>query len=94
MTKFVFVTGGVVSSLGKGIASACCLAAVEWGFTVREWVRIQGTAQEQNLASQAVLRKCGFAYEGKLRNFRIVRGVPSDYLVFSAIPGDRPANAP
>ncbi|HXD42528.1 MAG TPA: hypothetical protein VN663_12715, partial [Ramlibacter sp.] len=27
MTKFVFVTGGVVSSLGKGIASAS-LAAI------------------------------------------------------------------
>jgi CTP synthase len=29
MTKFVFVTGGVVSSLGKGIASASLAAFIE-----------------------------------------------------------------
>ena len=29
MTKFVFVTGGVVSSLGKGIASASQAALLE-----------------------------------------------------------------
>ncbi len=73
---------------GRGIATDCCRAAVRWGFAVREWVRIQGTAQEGNLASQAVLRKCGFRYEGRLRNFRIVRGVPCDYLLFATIPSD------
>ncbi len=29
MTRFVFVTGGVVSSLGKGIASASLAALLE-----------------------------------------------------------------
>src|SRR6056300_659577 len=29
MTRFIFVTGGVVSSLGKGIASACLGAVLE-----------------------------------------------------------------
>ena len=29
MTSFVFVTGGVVSSLGKGITSACLGAILE-----------------------------------------------------------------
>ena len=29
MTKFVFVTGGVVSSLGKGIAAASLAAILE-----------------------------------------------------------------
>lgn len=73
---------------GRGIATDCCRAAVRWGFTVREWVRIQGTAQESNLASQAVLRKCGFRFEGRLRNFRMVRGEPCDYLLFATIPSD------
>jgi [ribosomal protein S5]-alanine N-acetyltransferase len=80
------------SHWGKGIATDCCNAAVRWGFTVREWVRIQGTAQERNAASQAVLRKCGFAYEGKLRNFRIVRGQPTDYFLFATVPMDIAAN--
>ncbi len=73
---------------GRGIATEVCRAAVRWGFAVRGWVRIQGTTQEGNLASLAVLRKCGFRYEGRLRNFRIVRGVPCDYLLFATIPSD------
>jgi RimJ/RimL family protein N-acetyltransferase len=51
-------------------------------------VRIQGTSQEQNLGSLAVLRKSGFRFEGRLRNFRIVRGMPCDYLLFATIPSD------
>ena len=36
MTRFVFVTGGVVSSLGKGIASAALGALLQArGYTVR-----------------------------------------------------------
>ena len=29
MTRFIFITGGVVSSLGKGITSACLGAILE-----------------------------------------------------------------
>jgi ribosomal-protein-alanine N-acetyltransferase len=78
---------------GQGIATDCCSAAIRWGFSVREWVRVQGTTQEPNTASQAVLRKCGFSYEGKLRNFRIVRGRPCDYLLFATVPTDAPPSA-
>ena len=36
MTRFVFITGGVVSSLGKGIASAALGALLQArGYTVR-----------------------------------------------------------
>lgn len=73
---------------GRGIATDCCRAAVRWGFTVREWVRIQSAAQEQNLGSLAVLRKSGFRFEGRLRNFRMVNGMPCDYLLFATIPSD------
>ena len=37
MTKFIFITGGVVSSLGKGIASASIGALLQArGYTVRQ----------------------------------------------------------
>ena len=78
---------------GQGIAGVCCKGAVRWGFAAREWVRIQATTQEPNLASQAVLLKSGFVPEGKLRNFRIVRGAPCDYLMFSIIPSDLQTHA-
>lgn len=73
---------------GRGIARAACAAALRWGFAERGWQRIQATTLESNLASQAVLRRCGFAFEGRLRAFRVVRGEPRDYLMFSRLPGD------
>lgn len=71
---------------GRGLATALCEAAVAWAFAEKGWVRIQATTLVEHVASQRVLAKCGFAYEGKLRNFRIVRGEPRDYLMFSRLP--------
>ena len=71
---------------GRGLATAVCGALVHWGLRQRGWVRIQGTTQLPALASQRVLLKCGFEREGVLRNFRLVRGVPQDYVVFSRLP--------
>lgn len=73
---------------GQGIARAACAAALRWGFAERGWQRIQATTLESNLASQAVLRRCGFVFEGKLRALRVVRGESRDYLMFSRLPGD------
>ena len=42
---------------------------------------------EQNPASIRVLQKCGFTLEGKLRNYRMVRGEPRDFIVFPWVPG-------
>jgi RimJ/RimL family protein N-acetyltransferase len=72
---------------GRGLATSLCLAAVEWGFSERAWVRIQASTLVSNTASQRVLQKAGFTLEGRLRSFRMVRGVPQDYLMYSMIPG-------
>ncbi len=71
---------------GRGLASAICSAATQWAFGSMGWVRVQATTLEGNVASQRVLQKCGFLAEGRLRNFRLVRGEPRDYLVFSRVP--------
>lgn len=71
---------------GQGLATAVCNAAVEWAFQHRQWVRVQATVLVPHIASQRVLQKCGFELEGRLRNFRMVRGVPQDYLLFARIP--------
>jgi RimJ/RimL family protein N-acetyltransferase len=76
------------SHWGKGIATAACKAATLWGFEVRGWHRVQGTTVLANIASQRVLERCGFQREGLLRNFRMVRGQPTDYWLYSAIPGE------
>ncbi len=71
---------------GRGLATAICQAAVGWAFAVRGWVRVQATTLEAHAASQRVLAKCGFELEGRLRNFRLVRGEPRDYQMYSRVP--------
>ena len=76
------------SHWGRGIATAACREATLWGFDVQGWRRVQATAVLPNTRSVAVLERCGFKREGLLRNFRLVRGAPTDYWLYAAIPGD------
>jgi RimJ/RimL family protein N-acetyltransferase len=71
---------------GKGIATAVCAATAAWGFSAQGFVRVQATVLEANTPSLGVLQRCGFQFEGTLRNFRIVRGEPRDYLLYALIP--------
>ncbi len=79
---------------GRGLATALGKAAVAWGFGERGWVRVQATVLEPNKGSIRVLQKCGFALEGRLRNFRLVRGTPRDFLLFARVPAEPADNAP
>jgi RimJ/RimL family protein N-acetyltransferase len=77
----------------KGIATAACRAAAHWGFAVMGWNRIQATTVLSHARSQRVLERCGFRREGIVRNFRVVRGQPTDYLLYSLLPGELPLEA-
>ncbi|MFZ6862787.1 GNAT family N-acetyltransferase [Undibacterium sp. Ji67W] len=68
---------------GKGIASLCSRALVQWAITEAEFVRVQATVLDTNLASARVLQKLGFQQEAYLKKYRIVRGEPRDYLMFA-----------
>jgi len=70
---------------GKGIAAKCCATVVEWGFKELGLFRIQAMVLETNQQSLRVLQKCNFELEGKLRNLRLVAGVPRDFFVFSVL---------
>ena len=72
---------------GRGIATRCCNAVADWGFSDRGFARIQAAVLDSNLASMRVIEKCGFMREGKLRHFRVVRGEPRDFWVYSRIAG-------
>ena len=65
---------------GRGIASRCCKAVVDWGIAQRHYVRIQATALDTNAASVRVMEKCGFSLEGKLQSYRKVRGGAAGFL--------------
>lgn len=72
---------------GRGIMSACCRAVVAWGMSERRYVRVQSTVLETNAASMRVLEKCGFSLEGRLRKYRMVRGKPCDFWLYSIVAG-------
>ncbi|MFZ6686389.1 GNAT family N-acetyltransferase [Undibacterium sp. SXout11W] len=68
---------------GEGIASLCSRALIAWIMTEHEFIRVQATVLDTNLRSVRVLKKIGFELEGHLKKYRIVRGEPRDYLMFS-----------
>lgn len=72
---------------GQGIATAMCRQLVDWAHAEVGLLRVQATALESNLRSTAVLERCGFAKEGLLRSFRLVRGVPGNFWMYSHVRG-------
>lgn len=72
-------------SWGQGIASTVCAAVTRWAFIEYGFVRIQGTVLETNAGSARVLEKCGFHYEGTLRSYRMVRGTPRNFKMYSIL---------
>jgi [ribosomal protein S5]-alanine N-acetyltransferase len=76
------------SNWGRGIASAVCERVAAWSFEEYGFVRIQGTVLQGNSRSARVLEHCRFRYEGLLRSYRMVRGVPGDFAVYSRLATD------
>ena len=68
-----------------GIARAACEALTRWAFEHVGLVRVQGTTLATNVRSQRVLERCGFEREGLLRRFRMVRGTPGDFWMYSRL---------
>jgi len=73
---------------GRGIISAACAPLIRWGFDALQLNRIQGCTMVGNHASARVLEKAGFRLEGILREFRVARGRPSDFRVYSRLRSD------
>lgn len=70
---------------GRGIARATCNALVAWAFERQGLVRVQGTTVVSNARSVRVLEACGFEREGLLRRYRMVRGSPRDFWLYSRL---------
>lgn len=52
----------------KGLMTATCRAVIALGFTCFELDRIQVSCNKENAASRRVIEKCGFHFEGEIRN--------------------------
>nr|WP_316641955.1 GNAT family protein [uncultured Roseateles sp.] len=70
---------------GQGIATTVCHTLVDWAFGHLGLLRVQATCLESNERSSRVLETCGFQREGMLRSYRMVRGTPGNFWMFSRI---------
>jgi [ribosomal protein S5]-alanine N-acetyltransferase len=70
---------------GKGIASQMCEVLVQWAHAHVRLLRVQATVLTSNSRSIEVLQRCRFKREGLLRSYRIVRGRPGDFWMYSHV---------
>jgi len=70
---------------GQGIASHMVRLLVDWAHGHVGLLRVQATALSSNTRSQKVLEGCGFQREGLLHSYRLVRGRPGDFWIFSHV---------
>jgi ribosomal-protein-alanine N-acetyltransferase len=70
---------------GQGIATECCQAMTAWGLRELGLLRLQGVIPDTDVAGIRVMEKCGYLREGKLRSYRMVRGQPVDFWMYSRL---------
>nr|WP_297525671.1 GNAT family protein [uncultured Roseateles sp.] len=73
---------------GRGLATRLCDRVTRWSFDTLGLVRVQGTVLVGNERSDRVLMRCGYQHEGLLRSFRMVRGRPRDFNMYSRLSTD------
>ncbi|CAN0856986.1 hypothetical protein LINGRAHAP2_LOCUS6625 [Linum grandiflorum] len=56
-----------------------------------ELERVEAVVDVDNVRSQRVLEKCGFAREGVMRNFYVMKGRCRDFVLFSFLSTDAAA---
>ena len=69
----------------QGVASAIVAAVADWSLGPLGLLRLQATVLETNTGSVRVLERCGFAREGYLRHYRLIRGMPGNFWIYSRI---------
>ena len=75
----------VADERGKGYGSEATQLIVDYLFLSKSIDRIQATTNVWNKPSQRVLEKVGFKNEGTIRKLQIVRGVWTDYQLYSIL---------
>lgn len=73
---------------GRGLATVACNTITTWSFEEYGFLRVQATVLQMNARSKRVIERCGFSYEGVLRSFRLVRGTPKDFDLYSRLSTD------
>lgn len=70
---------------GHGIITKALQILTQIGFDKMHLNRIQLTIDVDNTQSCAVAERCGFKYEGTLRKYFLLRGIPRDMKIYSIV---------
>lgn len=70
---------------GKGYATEATQAVIAFGFDEVGFHKVQISHKASNTASKRVIDKCGFPYEGRLRDYFYVDGAYEDRLYYAIL---------
>jgi ribosomal-protein-alanine N-acetyltransferase len=73
---------------GKGIMTQALRAVLKYAFEELKFNRIEANAMPENISSKRVLEKCGFVFEGNLRQHRFHNGKYLDIGIYSVLYSD------
>jgi len=79
---------------GKGLMGRAVEAVLEWTFRQDRIDRVQAYVRVDNGRSERLLERSGFVREGRLRSFRVCRGLPHDFHVYGLLRSDWEASRP
>ncbi|MCB0874995.1 MAG: GNAT family N-acetyltransferase [Solirubrobacterales bacterium] len=75
---------------GRGVATRAVRLLAGWIFASLEVDRIGIAAERENAASCAVAERAGFRFEGVLRSWLVIKGIPRDAAMYSLLRDEPP----
>ncbi|HEV8199740.1 MAG TPA: GNAT family protein [Candidatus Polarisedimenticolia bacterium] len=73
---------------GTGLMSQAVTAVLDWIYRQDLVDRVQAFVRADNARSERLLERHGFVREGRLRSFRVCRGEPHDFHIYSLLRSD------
>jgi len=73
------------SHWGRGIITQTVAACLRWAFGEAGFTRVHAFVMVGNVRSERILERARFTREGCLRSYRMCRGQPRDFWIFSIL---------
>ncbi len=73
---------------GKGLMRQAVPAVLEWTYRQDQVDRVHAFVRVDNRRSERLLERSGFVREGCLRSYRVCRGQPHDFYIYSLLRSD------
>ena len=70
---------------GKGYATEATKAVIDYGFKIIGFNKVQICVRPSNIKSKRVIEKCGFEYEGTLRDYFFIDGIYEGRMYYSLL---------